>query len=149
MYLFRSILVGRTFELLHDAGISLGDMRWRDAFRHAIVDIDAPGLSREDLLNGKAPCYLVGFSEAEAAHSCMRRVPILPLGSYLSPEKVGCEEIAAVSLLINFMEKANTRYGTPSCLSPSFVAPNKVRRCIGGQGSRVAYHILQPLSRPG
>ncbi|KAJ6504649.1 hypothetical protein C8R47DRAFT_1066846 [Mycena vitilis] len=101
------ILVGRTFELLHDAGISLGDMRWRDALRHAIIHIDAPGLSREDLLSGKAPCYLVGFSEADAAHFCMRRVPVLPLGSYLSPEEVGCEEIATLLVLVDFTKKVN------------------------------------------
>ncbi|KAJ6504684.1 hypothetical protein C8R47DRAFT_1192579 [Mycena vitilis] len=103
------ILVGRTFEALHDAGFCLGDLRWRDAFRHVIIDIDAPGLSLEDLLNGKAPCRLVGFSEAEAGHSCLRRVPILPLDCYLSPKEVGCEEpeVADILVLINFTKRAN------------------------------------------
>ncbi|KAJ6486236.1 hypothetical protein C8R47DRAFT_1072638 [Mycena vitilis] len=92
------------------------DSTWEDGLRHAIIDIEAPDLSREDLLNGKARCYLVGFSEAEAGHSCRRRVPVLPLGSHLSPQEVGCEEIADVLLLMKFTKKAKTRVSAAKAL---------------------------------
>ncbi|KAJ6484348.1 hypothetical protein C8R47DRAFT_1321448 [Mycena vitilis] len=109
------ILVGRTFEVLHDSGFEHGDLRGEDGFRHVIIDIHAPGLSHEDLLNGKAPCYLVGFSEGQK-HRCARKVPVLPLGSYLSVQDVGCEEIADVLLLIKFMKNTNTRVSASRAL---------------------------------
>jgi hypothetical protein len=101
-----SILVGRTFEALHDHGVQWGNLADFEDFRHAIIDVNAPGLSREDLLNGKAPCYIVGFSEAYATHYCMRKLPILPLGSYVPLEEVCCDEIASVLILLDFMEKS-------------------------------------------
>ncbi|KAJ6585405.1 hypothetical protein B0H19DRAFT_1059636 [Mycena capillaripes] len=110
------VLVGRTFEALHDQDIHWGSLRSSTDFRHAIIDVNAPGLSKEDLLNGKAPCYIVGFSQAQANHECRRRVPILPLGSYLSIKEVGCKEIADVSLLLKFMEKS---VRTPCSISAS------------------------------
>jgi hypothetical protein len=103
-----SILVGRTFEALHDHGVQWGNLADFEDFRHAIIDVNAPGLSREDLLNGKAPCYIVGFSEAYATHYCMRKLPILPLGSYVPLEEVCCDEIASVLILLDFMEKSET-----------------------------------------
>ncbi|KAJ6473569.1 hypothetical protein C8R47DRAFT_715228 [Mycena vitilis] len=99
------ILIGRTFEALHDYGVHWGGLEGSKAgFRHAVIDIHSPGLSREDLLNGKAPCYIVGFSEASIGHDCMRRVPILPLGSYLRDEQIGCAEIADILILLEFMK---------------------------------------------
>jgi hypothetical protein len=59
-------------------------------------DHDAPGLEQADLLNGKAPSYIVGFSEA-SAHRCTPKLPILPLDSYPPVEVVGCDELAAPS----------------------------------------------------
>ncbi|KAJ6581463.1 hypothetical protein B0H19DRAFT_1115313 [Mycena capillaripes] len=110
------ILVGRTFEALHDACFGHGDIGGFDSFRHAIIDVDAPGLSQEDLLNGRAPCYIVGFSEAEAEHQCMRKAPVVPLGSYLSAKQVGCKEIADVLLLLRFLKKVPTRVSAAEAL---------------------------------
>ncbi|KAJ6585404.1 hypothetical protein B0H19DRAFT_1109552 [Mycena capillaripes] len=103
------ILVGRTFEALHDYGVHWGRLKNLVDFRHAIIDVNAPGLSNEDLLNGKAPCYIVGFSEAQANHECARRVPVIPLGSFLPIKEVGCEEIASLLLLFKFMRREPTR----------------------------------------
>ncbi|KAJ6504655.1 hypothetical protein C8R47DRAFT_153640 [Mycena vitilis] len=103
------ILVGRTFEALHDYGVYWGGLERSPAgFRHVVIDTNAPGLSREDLLNGKAPCYIVGFSEAEVGHDCARTLPILPLGSYLKPGQLGCAEIADVLILLGFMKPRET-----------------------------------------
>ncbi|KAJ7780840.1 hypothetical protein DFH07DRAFT_440526 [Mycena maculata] len=60
------ILVGRTMELLHDYGAIHGGIIYPADLRHLILDVDAPGLSRADLLNGKAPCYVVDFGDARA-----------------------------------------------------------------------------------
>ncbi|KAF7364829.1 hypothetical protein MVEN_00353000 [Mycena venus] len=102
------ILIGRTFEALHDFGVIYDDLSHVESFRHAIIDINSPGLSHEDLLNGKASCYITGFSKAHTNHRCMRRVPILPLGSFLSDEEVGCVETADVLAPLDFMKKENT-----------------------------------------
>ncbi|KAF7337840.1 hypothetical protein MVEN_02006900 [Mycena venus] len=110
------ILVGRTFEALHDYGVDHGGLNDFDNFRHVIIDIHAPGLSREDLLNGKAPCYITCFSEAHVKHSCTRRVPVLPLGSYISAEDVGCNEISDVLLLLDFKKRVNTRVSASQAL---------------------------------
>ncbi|KAJ7781739.1 hypothetical protein DFH07DRAFT_385561 [Mycena maculata] len=55
------ILIGRT---MHDYGVAHGDVVYPPDSHHLILDVDAPGLSRADLLNGKAPCYIVEFSHA-------------------------------------------------------------------------------------
>ncbi|KAJ7175643.1 hypothetical protein C8R46DRAFT_1030680 [Mycena filopes] len=55
MLTFPRILVGRTFEALHDYGVDHGGLGNSEKFRHVVVDLDAPGLSKEDWLNGKAP----------------------------------------------------------------------------------------------
>jgi hypothetical protein len=102
------ILVGSTLEALHDHGVHRGGLGNFDNFRHVIIDVHAPGLSREDLLNGKAPCYIVGFSEAYATHHCTRKLPILPLGSYIPLKEVGCDEIASALILLGFMKKSDT-----------------------------------------
>ncbi|KAJ7627546.1 hypothetical protein DFH06DRAFT_962775, partial [Mycena polygramma] len=90
------ILVARTFEALHDSGFQHGDITDPASFRHAILDLDAPGLSKADLLNGKARCYIVGFSKAQAKHRCNRKLPILPISSTLPFSQAGCEEAADV-----------------------------------------------------
>ncbi|KAJ7913555.1 hypothetical protein B0H13DRAFT_491393 [Mycena leptocephala] len=102
------ILVGSTLEALHDHGVHRGGLGNFDNFRHVIIDVHVPGLSQEDLLNGKAPCYVVGFSEAYATHYCTRKLPILPLGSYIPLEEVGCDEIASALILLGFMKKSDT-----------------------------------------
>ncbi|KAK7038223.1 hypothetical protein R3P38DRAFT_3262682 [Favolaschia claudopus] len=96
------INVGRAYEKLHDVGIVHGDFKSTREFRHAIVDLFAPGLTEKDALNGKAPCYLVGFSEASANHSCTPRLPILPLDSCPSLHEVGCAELCSVFFLLDF-----------------------------------------------
>ncbi|KAF8215482.1 hypothetical protein K438DRAFT_1749514 [Mycena galopus ATCC 62051] len=46
----------------------------------------------------------------------MRRVPVLPLGSYLPTEEVRCEEISHVLLLLDFMKRADTRVSASAAL---------------------------------
>ncbi|KAJ7439233.1 hypothetical protein FB451DRAFT_1415871 [Mycena latifolia] len=102
------ILVGRTFEALHDYGVEHGGLKSTAPFRHAIIDVHAPGVSREDVLNGKAPCYIVGFSEARARHRCMRKVPLSPLDAFLWDADVGCHEITDAFILLKFPESTKT-----------------------------------------
>ncbi|KAJ7080538.1 hypothetical protein C8R44DRAFT_754297 [Mycena epipterygia] len=99
------ILVGRTFEAVHDYGVDHGGLGYASDFRHVILD--AHGLSRADALNGKARCYIVGFSEALANHKCTRKLPILPLDTFLHEKDVGCDEITDVLILIKFMKSAH------------------------------------------
>ncbi|KAJ7146231.1 hypothetical protein C8R44DRAFT_10072 [Mycena epipterygia] len=100
------VLVGRAFEALHDHGVDHGGLRHLHDFRHVIIDVHAPNLSRADLLDGKAPCYIVGFSEALADHECARKLPLVPLSAYVEEEEVGCAEIADVILLLDFINKS-------------------------------------------
>ncbi|KAJ7728847.1 hypothetical protein DFH07DRAFT_1066344 [Mycena maculata] len=100
------ILVGRTMELLHDYGVTHGGIVYPADRRHLILDVDAPGLSRADLLNGKAPCYIVDFGDARTRHACTRRVPVLPLDALLFPKQVGCAELADVLELLEFMDNS-------------------------------------------
>ncbi|KAJ7741365.1 hypothetical protein B0H16DRAFT_1694062 [Mycena metata] len=102
----RRILVGRTFEALHDYGIALGGLRSSTDTRHFLFDINTPGLTKTNILNGRTPCYVVGFSDVEANHECQRKLPILPHGSFVPFEKVGCREIASVSCMLKFMKKS-------------------------------------------
>ncbi|KAJ7133639.1 hypothetical protein C8R44DRAFT_977712 [Mycena epipterygia] len=101
------ILVGSAFEALHDYGVDHGGLDYWSDFRHAIIDVHAPGLSSANLLNGKTPCYIVGFSKARANHECRRKLPILPLGSFLLAKEVGCAEIAGALILLEFMENSD------------------------------------------
>ncbi|KAJ7160110.1 hypothetical protein C8R46DRAFT_363040 [Mycena filopes] len=94
------ILVGRTFEALHDFGVDHGGL----------------GLSKEDRLSGKAPCYIVGFSEAERDHVCGRKLPILPLGSFLHPDDVGCSEIGSALILLDLMQKSDKLHSASEVL---------------------------------
>ncbi|KAK7013137.1 hypothetical protein R3P38DRAFT_3009277, partial [Favolaschia claudopus] len=98
------ILVGRTFEDLHDCGVNFGGVSGEFVFRQVMLDIEDPNLTQDDIVNGGAACYITGYSEAIIGHKCMRRLPILPLGSYIPSEEVGCHEIAQVLLLIGFMD---------------------------------------------
>ncbi|KAJ7617502.1 hypothetical protein DFH06DRAFT_1483551 [Mycena polygramma] len=102
------ILVGRKFEILHDSGIHFGGLGDFINLRHAVIDISAPRLSEEDLLNGKAPCYIVGFSDALANHQCKRKLPVVPLGSFPRSHEVGCDEIESALILLGFVNKADT-----------------------------------------
>ncbi|KAJ7100148.1 hypothetical protein B0H15DRAFT_927685 [Mycena belliarum] len=97
------ILVGRSYEALHDFGIHCGGLDRVHDFRHVLLDLSAPGLTRAQRLNGEAPCYIVDFSEARADHDCKRTVPVLPLGSILSWDVVGCREITDALFLLKFM----------------------------------------------
>ncbi|KAJ7160094.1 hypothetical protein C8R46DRAFT_362669 [Mycena filopes] len=110
------ILVGRTFEALHDYGVDHGGLGNSEKFRHVVVDLDAPGLSRADRLNGKAPCYIVDFSEAERDHVCRRKLPILPLGSFLYPNEVGCTEIGSALILLDLMQKSDKLHSASEVL---------------------------------
>ncbi|KAJ7464827.1 hypothetical protein B0H11DRAFT_2051554 [Mycena galericulata] len=107
------ILVGRTLEILHDFHVTHGGVVYPPDFRHVILDVEAPGLSREDLLNGKAPCYIVDFSEARARHACARRLPVLPLDAYVYAQEMGCAELAKVTYRLGFMKQ--TRRLAPEC----------------------------------
>ncbi|KAK7019503.1 hypothetical protein R3P38DRAFT_2973816 [Favolaschia claudopus] len=95
------ISIGRAYEALHDAGIEHGDFMERNEFRHAFIDLYAPGLMKEDALNGKAPFYVVGFSEASANNACRRRHPVLPLDSYPTKD-VSCPELRGIMFLLEF-----------------------------------------------
>ncbi|KAJ7728840.1 hypothetical protein DFH07DRAFT_220798 [Mycena maculata] len=108
-----SILVGRTLEMLHDYGVTHGGVVHRADFRHLIFDVDAPGLSRDDLFNGQTPCYIVDFAEARAGHACTRRLPVLPLDVLLNPKEVGCAELADVMDSLKFMD--TSRKLSPKC----------------------------------
>ncbi|KAJ7728853.1 hypothetical protein DFH07DRAFT_998713 [Mycena maculata] len=98
------ILVGRTLEMLHDFGVIHGGVGYRADFRHLILDVDAPGLSHADLLNGKAPCYIVDFANTRSRHACTRRLPVLPLDAHVIAGEVGCPELMRVTHLLGFMK---------------------------------------------
>ncbi|KAF7337883.1 hypothetical protein MVEN_02011400 [Mycena venus] len=99
------ILVGRTFEALHDFGVDHGGLDSPSEFRHVIIDVYAPGLTKEAVMEGKAPCYMVGFSEARANHRCARRLPIVPLDTCPDREEVGCAEIRTVISFLKFLQR--------------------------------------------
>ncbi|KAJ7078560.1 hypothetical protein B0H15DRAFT_533538 [Mycena belliarum] len=105
------LLVARTYEALHDYGFEHGSMWSDNPFRHAIINIHAPGLTLADRLNGKAPCYIVDFSEARAHHRCKRKIPLLPLDTYIPPATMGCQEIADALLHLGFIQSSKQRTG--------------------------------------
>ncbi|KAK7038226.1 hypothetical protein R3P38DRAFT_3182325 [Favolaschia claudopus] len=90
------ISVARTYEKLHDFGFQHGAVKSLGAFRHVLVDLFAPGLTEQDALNGKAPCYIVGFAEASANHQCRRTLPVLPYDACPLRPDVCCDEITSV-----------------------------------------------------
>ncbi|KAJ7349499.1 hypothetical protein DFH08DRAFT_999602 [Mycena albidolilacea] len=98
------LLVGRTFERLHDHGVDHGDQFWHSDLRHVLLDVYAPGLSPADARDGKARCYIAGFSEARPNHQCQRRLPVVPHDAWLNKNEVGCSEIRSVLLLLDFMQ---------------------------------------------
>ncbi|KAJ7078594.1 hypothetical protein B0H15DRAFT_860205 [Mycena belliarum] len=102
------MLVARTCEALHDYGYEHGGMADSYALRHVLIDIHAPGLAPADRLNGKAPCYIVGFSDARAGHRCNRTVPIVPLEVRLPDETVGCQEIADLLRVFKFVRSTES-----------------------------------------
>ncbi|KAJ7244987.1 hypothetical protein B0H12DRAFT_793525 [Mycena haematopus] len=64
------ILVGRTFEALHDSGVDFGGLSGFDIFRHAIIDVTVPGLTRADLLNASF-CRSVSFRRPRVARQVL------------------------------------------------------------------------------
>ncbi|KAJ7643783.1 hypothetical protein FB45DRAFT_1052673 [Roridomyces roridus] len=96
--------VGRILEMLHNANVNHGGFRFRDNLRHVLIDIYAPGLSRDDLLNGKAPCYITDLSSAEI-HRCTRKLPIVPLDACPTLTQVGCFEVRQILSFLNFMPR--------------------------------------------
>nr|GAT52260.1 predicted protein [Mycena chlorophos] len=95
------LLIGRTFEMLHDIGVELnGSMENYRDFANVMLDFDDPLATEDVRLNGRARCYIAGFSKAEM-HQCERRLPLLPLGTILSRDTFGCPELACVSFLLD------------------------------------------------
>nr|GAT52240.1 predicted protein [Mycena chlorophos] len=81
------LLVGRTFEMLHDIGIQLdGVVADSGDFRHVLFDVDDPGVS-PDLI----------FKSGN--HKCGRKIPIVPTGPI---HACGCEELDSVLFLLGF-----------------------------------------------
>ncbi|KAJ7804489.1 hypothetical protein B0H14DRAFT_2883860 [Mycena olivaceomarginata] len=107
------MLVGRTLEALHDYGVEHGELGLACDLRHVVIDVHAPALTEEDVLNGNAPCYIVGFAEA-SDHHCGRRLPILPLDAFVDAKEMGCNEVANTTYLLKFMKGAQTRV-SPTC----------------------------------
>ncbi|KAK7038230.1 hypothetical protein R3P38DRAFT_2905120, partial [Favolaschia claudopus] len=95
------ISVGRAYEKLHDFGFEHGVFTTSGAFRHVLIDMYAPGLTEQDALNGKAPCYIVGFSEASANHHCRRTLPVLPYDAGSLRPNMCCDEITTVLYGLN------------------------------------------------
>ncbi|KAJ7094504.1 hypothetical protein B0H15DRAFT_125628 [Mycena belliarum] len=110
------VLIGRSFEALHDLGIDHGGLRNREDLRHALIDVDAPGLSQADLLNGRARCYIVDFSDAHANHLCTRKLPILPHHTFLWNTPVGCAEISGALFLFGFVQCPNAETSASEAL---------------------------------
>ncbi|KAJ7889924.1 hypothetical protein B0H14DRAFT_3855656 [Mycena olivaceomarginata] len=94
------LLVGRTFERLHDHGVDHGDQFWNSDLRHVLLDVYAPGLSPADARDGKARCYIAGFSEARPNHQCNAGSPssVLFLLDFMQMEKHDGETLASRAL---------------------------------------------------
>ncbi|KAJ7904540.1 hypothetical protein B0H14DRAFT_2663372 [Mycena olivaceomarginata] len=99
------LLVGRTFEALHDFGVLRGGHFYTHEFRHVVIDIHAPGLTQTDVLEGKASCYIVCFTEARPNHQCRCRVPIVPFDVYPDEKEVGCIETSNILTFLNFLSR--------------------------------------------
>ncbi|KAJ6543907.1 hypothetical protein B0H19DRAFT_1380288 [Mycena capillaripes] len=108
------ILVGRTFEALHDYGIQHGSIDLACDFRHVILAVDDPALSEDDARNGKAACFIADFATAIPTHDCKRHLPVLPLDAFADAEQFGCLELAKVNHMLNFMKPARTHRVAPS-----------------------------------
>ncbi|KAJ7160093.1 hypothetical protein C8R46DRAFT_1223592 [Mycena filopes] len=82
------MLVGRTFRPFLFVRLPTSHVRHQ-----------CPGLSQEDMiLNGKTPCYIVGFSDARAKHICKCKLPVLPLGSFIPSARPGAPKLAQCCL---------------------------------------------------
>ncbi|KAF7298769.1 hypothetical protein MIND_00824500 [Mycena indigotica] len=90
------IAIGRTYEQLHDYGVvHLGDRETRP-FDKIMFDVS------QQRTTGSPKCYLVDFSEATASHICERRVPMLPIGSFITSRTIGCREIGGLMCSLDF-----------------------------------------------
>ncbi|KAF7314509.1 hypothetical protein MKEN_00923900 [Mycena kentingensis (nom. inval.)] len=97
------ILVGRTLEIMHDAGLELnGYMGDYKHLTNILIDLDDPCLSKDDKMNGRARCYIADLSGART-HTCERQLPILPFASHLSSTAFGCREIGNAAFLLGFL----------------------------------------------
>ncbi|KAJ7069615.1 hypothetical protein C8F01DRAFT_1113377 [Mycena amicta] len=106
------VLVGRTFEMLHDIGVNLnGSMGVKGDLRQVLLDVDDPWMTREDFETGRARCFVVGFSEA-TIHVCERKVPVLPLGSLVFPQHLGCHELGNLCFLLGFMDRTDENFAS-------------------------------------
>ncbi|KAF7323772.1 hypothetical protein MKEN_00598300 [Mycena kentingensis (nom. inval.)] len=103
------LLIGRTFEMLHDHGILYDSHLLTQLMRHVLIDIHDPAVAPDThkLLMGMAPCYIVSFPTAAAQHVCQRKTPILPLGSYVPRADYGCRELENVLFSLDFFEPRN------------------------------------------
>ncbi|KAJ7701425.1 hypothetical protein B0H17DRAFT_1128222 [Mycena rosella] len=111
------IVVCRAFEGLHDHGIDHGGLFTLRDFRHAIIDVDAPGLTDADRLNGKAPCYIVDFSNAQADHHCARKLPILPYATFPWYPQVGCIELTDALVMLDLVKCPDARTAASEALA--------------------------------
>ncbi|KAJ7069559.1 hypothetical protein C8F01DRAFT_1226858 [Mycena amicta] len=106
------VLIGRTFEMLHDIGVDFnGSMGGKSDLRQVLLDVDDPRMTPEGLITGRARCYVVGFSEA-TMHACERKLPVLPLGSLVFPQHLGCHELGNLCFLLGFMEKTDETFAS-------------------------------------
>ncbi|KAF7299580.1 hypothetical protein HMN09_00963300 [Mycena chlorophos] len=103
------LLVGRTFEQLHDLGIQLTrSMGCTDNYCQVLLDIEHPSATPERCFDGRARCYVVSFSNA-SVHNCQRKLPVLPIARSLFNDPLfGCDELSNVSALMGFMEASFT-----------------------------------------
>ncbi|KAF7299653.1 hypothetical protein HMN09_00970700 [Mycena chlorophos] len=98
------LLVARTFEMLHDAGVQLdGKVALSGDLRHVLIDVNNPVVPYDSLPRGGALCYIAGFGDGLAKHDCKRRLPILPIGA--RPD-CGCEELESVRFLLGFRKES-------------------------------------------
>ncbi|KAJ7143575.1 hypothetical protein C8R43DRAFT_1237901 [Mycena crocata] len=111
--LANKILVGRTLEILHDYGVNHGGIVHVTDLRHILIDVHAPGLSNDDRLNGKAPCYIVDFGNAHTRHACARKLPVLPIDAFPTATEVGCVELGKAARALGFMN--TSRSLSPNC----------------------------------
>nr|GAT52242.1 predicted protein [Mycena chlorophos] len=99
------VLIGRTFELLHDAGIEFdGRFGVPTQLRHVLLDVEDAAVRPEAVAKGGARCYIVGLGDVAATHRCKRRMPILPIGPRVPWRSCGCEELDGVRCLLDFSE---------------------------------------------
>ncbi|KAF7305993.1 hypothetical protein HMN09_00753800 [Mycena chlorophos] len=98
------LLIGRTLEILHDLGVQLnGSMGDDRDYCQVLIDTDNPKVSVERHRNGRARCFMVGFSEA-SLHQCRRKLPLLPIGcNLLKSPRFGCDELSNASVMLGFM----------------------------------------------